>query len=177
MNGLTGAVAVDRRALLAGAGAALLLSTSAVAQDRRGGSTALNVWLRIDADSTVTIQMSQSEMGQGISTTLPLALADELGADWPAVRTEWSPFDPAYRHPQYGWMFTGNSESSETFYPIMRTMGAAAREMLCQAAAAQLQVDPATLAAKGGAIQHSASGRSVRFGDVAEAAGKLPVPA
>src|SRR5579872_4686076 len=109
MSRTTDAFLVGRRGFLTGAGAALMLSGGAVAQGR-AGPTALNVWLRIDADSTVTVLMSQSWSGQGISTTLPLALADELGAEWPHVRTEWSPYDPAYRHPQYGWMVTSNAE-------------------------------------------------------------------
>jgi isoquinoline 1-oxidoreductase beta subunit len=177
MSGLPEAPSLDRRGFLVGVGASLLLSAGAVAQSRTRATVAFGAWLRIDPDDTVTILMSQSEMGQGISTTLPLALADELGADWARVKTEFSPYDPAYRHPQYGWMFTGNSESSETFYPIMRTMGAAAREMLAAAAAQNFGVDAATLTVSGGAIRHAASGRSLRFADVAGAAAKLPVPA
>jgi isoquinoline 1-oxidoreductase beta subunit len=177
MNRASDAPAVDRRVFLASVGASLLLSAGARAQTRAGASAGFGAWVRIDPDDTVTILMSQSEMGQGISTTLPLALADELGADWGRVKTEFSPFDPAYRHPQYGWMFTGNSESSETFYPIMRTMGAAAREMLTTAAARRLQVEPATLSVSEGVIRHPASGRSLKFGEVAEDAAKLPTPA
>jgi isoquinoline 1-oxidoreductase beta subunit len=72
-------------------------------------------------------------------------------------------------------MFTGNSESSSTFYPLMRTMGAAAREMLTQAAATRLNVTPALLTVRNSVIGDP-SGRSVRFGEVAEAAAGLPVP-
>ncbi|MBW8744964.1 MAG: xanthine dehydrogenase family protein molybdopterin-binding subunit [Sphingomonas sp.] len=169
---------VSRRAfLVAGGAGVLLLSAAAWAKAPAGRETSFGAWLRISPDDTVTILMAQSEMGQGISTTLPAALADELGADWPRVVTEWSPFDPAYRHPQYGWMFTGNSESSSTFYPIMRTMGAAAREMLVTAAAARWKVDGATLAVAKGVVSDAASGRSASFGELAEAAAKLPVPA
>jgi isoquinoline 1-oxidoreductase beta subunit len=167
---------LTRRSFLLGAAGVLTLSCAAWADDRRAGRVALNAWLQVAPDDTITVMMSQSEMGQGISTTLPVALADELGAGWSTVRTEWSPFDPAYRHPQYGWMFTGNSESSSTFFPVMRTMGAAAREMLTQAAATRLSVDPAILVVRDSVIRHPASGRSLRFGEVAEAAAKLPVP-
>lgn len=169
--------ALSRRTFLLGSAAVLTLSCGAWAEDRRPGRIALNAWLQIAPDDSVTVVVSQSEMGQGISTTLPVALADELGADWSRVRTEWSAFDAAYRHPQYGWMFTGNSESSSTFYPVMRTMGAAAREMLTQAAAQRLEVDPGRLIVRDGVIRDPASGRALRFGDVAEAAAKLPVPA
>src|SRR5882762_1183357 len=60
---------------------------------------ALNAWLRITPDDRVTIIVSQAEMGQGISTTLPAVLAEELGADWSRVELETSPVDPAYRNP------------------------------------------------------------------------------
>jgi isoquinoline 1-oxidoreductase beta subunit len=173
------APALSRRRFLAGAGATgmLVLSGGASAQDQRGAPIVLNAWLAIGEDDTVRIMLSQSEMGQGISTTLPIALADELGADWAKVETQWAPFNPAYRHPQYGWMFTGNSESSESFYPIMRMMGAAAREMLASAAAKQLSAEPNALTIAGGVIRHEASGRGLRFGELVAEAAKLPVPA
>ena len=170
-----GPPSATRRGVLAGLGV-LALAGRAEAQSATGGAARLNAWLTVGADDTVTVIMSQSEMGQGISTTLPAALADELGADWSRLRTEWSGFDPAYRHPQYQWMFTGNSESSSTFYSVMRAMGAGAREMLTEAAAQRLGVPTAELTVEGGRITHAASGRSVTFGQVAEAASRLPVP-
>ncbi|RWC61924.1 MAG: xanthine dehydrogenase family protein molybdopterin-binding subunit [Mesorhizobium sp.] len=166
---------MSRRSFMVAA-SGLLLSAGARVWSRPGDPVLQSAWLRVAPDNTILIMISQSEMGQGISTTLPVALADELGADWSKVKTEWSQFDPAYRHPQYGWMFTGNSESSSTFYPIMRTMGAAAREMLVQAAAAQLKADAASLQVRDSSIIDPASGRSVSFGDVAENAARLPVP-
>jgi isoquinoline 1-oxidoreductase beta subunit len=167
---------ISRRTFLLGSAGILTLSCAAWGEGRRAGGVALNAWLQIAPDDSITVIVSQSEMGQGISTTLPVALADELGADWARVRTEWAPFNPAYRHPQYGWMFTGNSESSSTFYPVMRTMGAAAREMLTQAAATRLGVDAAALEARSSVIRDPVSGRSLRFGELVEAASKLPVP-
>src|SRR5215471_4568194 len=67
------------------------------------GELALTPWVRITADNTVTIIVSQAELGQGISTTLPAVLADELGADWQAVALETAPFAPAYRNPLRNW--------------------------------------------------------------------------
>jgi isoquinoline 1-oxidoreductase beta subunit len=115
-------------------------------------------------------------MGQGISTTLPVVLADELGIRLEDIILENAPFDEAYRHPVYKWMFTGNSESISAFYDLMRQMGAAAREMLVAAAAQRLKVKPADLAVADGRIHHARSGRVVRFGEVAAAAARLPVP-
>src|SRR5262249_27269746 len=88
----------------------------------------LTPWVRVTPDNVVTIIVSQAEIGQGISTTLPAILADELGADWDAVKLETAPFAPAYRNPERQWMFTGNSESVESFHDLMRKMGATARE-------------------------------------------------
>src|SRR5216684_5271468 len=64
---------------------------------------ALNAWLRIGFDDTVTIIVSQAEMGQGITTTLPAVLADELGADWSRVKIEHSPVAAAYQNPRIKW--------------------------------------------------------------------------
>src|SRR5262249_18547357 len=68
----------------------------------------LNAWIRISPDDVVTLISSQSEMGQGVMTTLPLVLAEELGADWSRVKIEFSPTAPAYRNPRINWQFTGN---------------------------------------------------------------------
>jgi isoquinoline 1-oxidoreductase subunit beta len=106
------------------------------------GEVALNAWLRIAADDQVTIVVSQAEMGQGISTTLPVVLAEELGADWSRVQIESSPAAVAYQNPHARWQYTGNSESTIGFFELMRTMGASAREMLIAAAAARLGVKP-----------------------------------
>jgi isoquinoline 1-oxidoreductase beta subunit len=109
-----------------------------------GEAIALNAWLRIGADDTVTIIVSQAEMGQGVMTTLPAILAEELGADWKRVRLENSPADPAYRNPARNWQFTGNSESTTAFFEFLRTIGASAREMLIGAAADRWKVNPAS---------------------------------
>lgn len=137
----------------------------------------LNAWVRIASDDTVTIVVSQAEMGQGIRTTLPAVLAEELGADWSRVRLEDSPTDPAYRNPRINWQFTGNSESTPSFFELMRQMGASAREMLIGAAAQKWNVQPGTCRTEAGKVIHRASRRSARFGDLAEAAAKITPPA
>src|SRR5437763_3661841 len=77
---------------------------------------ALNAWLRVGTDETVTIVVSQAEMGQGIMSTLPAVLAEELDADWSRVKLEMSPVAQAYRNPRLQWQFTGNSESTMSFF-------------------------------------------------------------
>src|ERR1700730_5976670 len=170
----------SRRQVLVTGATALMLSARTIAR-AQPSSTAINAsqinaWLRIAPDDTVTIMLAQSEMGQGIATTLPMVLADELGADWPRVKFEWADFDPAYRHPQYQWMFTGNSESVSTFFPMVRTIGAAAREMLIRAAASRLGVAEAALRIEPGRIHHDATKRALTFGAVAADAAKLEAP-
>ena len=164
---------------IAASGVSLAIA-AALAEDsfaETADGTQFNAWVGIRADGKAVIAVSQTEMGQGISTTLPVVLADELGVRLQDIVRRDVSFDPAYRHPEYHWMFTGNSESISAFYELMRRMGAAAREMLVAAAAQRLKVDPKELSAGAGRIRHARSGRSVGFGEVAAAAARLPVPA
>jgi isoquinoline 1-oxidoreductase subunit beta len=171
----------SRRMLLkatGGAGASLLLGSAFIGSYARPAAAEpwLNAWVRIRADGKAVIQVSQTEMGQGISTTLPVALAEELGVALEDIICENAPFDPAYRHPEYKWMFTGNSESIGAFYQLMRQMGAAAREMLVAVAATKWRVDAAELTVAAGRIRHAPSGRSIGFGEVAAAAARVTPP-
>ncbi|HKA89255.1 MAG TPA: molybdopterin cofactor-binding domain-containing protein [Haliangiales bacterium] len=162
---------------IAGGGLVLAAHLPAWAAPRGGAEpAALNAWLRIAGDGEVTIVVSQAEMGQGIATTLPAVLAEELGADWPRVKLVTSPAHPDYRNPRLNWQFTGNSESMSSFFELMRKMGASAREMLIAAAAARWQVAAAGCRAEKGRIVHAPTGRSVGFGAVAAAAAALPPP-
>lgn len=142
----------------------------------RDGAIALTDWVRITTDNVVTLVISQAEMGQGISTTLPAALCDELDAEWSAIRFELAPTAPAYRNPRRSWQFTGNSESMQSFLELVRRIGATARAMLVTAASIRLGVPMADLQVERGRVLHPGSGRSLSFGDLVEAAAKLPVP-
>ena len=156
---------------------ALPAETFATAEADAAKVIPLNAWLKIGTDDSVTIIVSQAEMGQGIRTTLPAVLAEELGADWSRVRLEDSPTDPAYRNPRLNWQFTGNSESTPSFFELMRQMGASAREMLISAAAQKWKVDPSSCRAEAGKVVHKNSRRSARFGELVEAAAKITPPA
>ncbi len=142
----------------------------------RSGEAGLNAWVRVAPDETVTIVVSQAEIGQGISTTLPSLLADELGASWSSVRLVTAPYDPAYRNPRLNWMFTGNSESVQSFYDLMRAMGAAARDMLVRAAASHWRIDPQMCATSEGFVVERGSQRRISFGRIASAAAQLDPP-
>src|ERR1043165_6470183 len=99
-------VRLSRRSFLAAvstAGSAFALGCAFEIASGQSSSTPLNAWVRIEADNTVTLVVSQTEIGQGIATTLPAVIADELGADWARVRLENSPADPAYRNPRLNW--------------------------------------------------------------------------
>ncbi len=140
------------------------------------GVVELTAWVRITPRRTLELVVSQAEMGQGISTTLPAILADELGANWSEVHLVTAPFRTAYRHPKYDWMFTGNSESIQSFYQVMRTMGAAAREMLVAAACGQWGCAATDCSAENSFVVHKPSKRRLHFADLAGAAARLPVP-
>jgi isoquinoline 1-oxidoreductase subunit beta len=174
---------VTRRSFLSvfsGAGGLFALGCSfeilpARAQPPASSMVSLNAWIRIAADNRVTLVVSQAEIGQGIATTLPAVIAEELGADWTEVRLENSPADPAYRNPRLNWQFTGNSESTTSFYDLLREMGAGAREMLISAGSDHLKVPGSALRAEQSRVIHAASGRSLSFADLAvAAAGKTP---
>jgi len=137
----------------------------------------LDAWVRIASDNKVTIVVSQAEMGQGIMSTLPAVLAEELGADWDRVELEMSPVGAAYRNPRIDWQFTGNSESTMSFFELMRQVGASAREMLISAAAERWRVAPSSCVADRGWIVHVKSKRRLSFGELAQAASRQPVPA
>ena len=175
---------ISRRAFLrsaAVAGGGLLLRSTvfgltSLASGSEPAETALNAWLRIAPDGMVTIIVSQAEIGQGISTTMPALIAEELGADWNRVKFENSPTDPAYRNPRINWQFTGNSESTTAFFDLMRQMGAAGREMLISGASSQWNVPPAECDTENSNVIHRPTGKTISFGAIATEAGRLPAP-
>lgn len=131
------------------------------------------VFVAIAADNTVTIVCHRSEMGQGVRTSLPMVVADELDANWLHVKVEQAPADEE----TYGNQDTDGSRSMRHFFMPMRRVGAAARQMLETAAAALWQVPAEEVKAELHRIVHPASGRSLSYGELAAAAAKLPVPA
>ncbi len=134
---------------------------------------AVNAWLRIAPDDTVTIIVPSAEMGQGIYTSLPMLVAEELEVDWRKVRAETAPAAPAYANPMlFGLQATGGSTSIRAFFEPLRKVGAQTREMLRQAAAERWGAPIAECEAREGQITHRPSGRALRYGELAEAAAK-----
>lgn len=134
-----------------------------------------NVFLRIAKDGSVTVQVKHLEFGQGVMTSLPMLVAEELECDWTKVRAELAPAAPVYAHTMYGMQMTGGSSSVINSWEQMRTAGAMARSMLVTAAANRWKVAPAECLAENGMITGPA-GQRVSFGDVADAANQLTPP-
>jgi isoquinoline 1-oxidoreductase beta subunit len=134
-----------------------------------------NAFIRIGADDTVTLIINKSEMGQGVYTSLPMLIAEELECDWQKVVVEASPVAAIYNHTTFGAMVTGGSTSVRTEWERLSMAGAAARQMLIAAAGRRWQVEPASCRAENGRVLH-ASGKSLAYGELAEAAARLPVP-
>ncbi|MBI4464313.1 MAG: xanthine dehydrogenase family protein molybdopterin-binding subunit [Acidobacteria bacterium] len=136
-----------------------------------------NIWLRIAPDDSVTIVLTQLEMGQGAMTAMPMLVAEELDADWNKVKLEWAPADRAYGNPGMGGrQSTAGSRSVRGFWKPLREAGAAARAMLVAAAAQSWGVPENTCSTEKGEVLHQASGRRLRYGALVEKAAGLPVP-
>jgi isoquinoline 1-oxidoreductase beta subunit len=134
-----------------------------------------NAFVRIGTDERVTVIVNHSEMGQGVYTSLPMLLADELDADWTKVGFEAAPVDPKYNHPAFGMQMTGGSSSVYSGLQQFREAGAAARSMLIAAAAQQWNVDASTCRTESGAVFNK-KGQELTYGHLATAAAKLPPP-
>src|SRR5712664_3951512 len=130
-----------------------------------------SVYLGIDADGTVWIVASRSEMGTTSRTTLPLVVADELDADWKRVKIE-----QAIGDQRYGDQNTDGSHSIRSFYDAMREAGATARFMLIQAAGQQWRAPDSECRTDLHTVVHTPTGRRLGYGELASAASKLPVP-
>jgi isoquinoline 1-oxidoreductase beta subunit len=136
-----------------------------------------NAVVRITTDGKVHMTMPYVEMGQGTYTSIPMLIAEELEVDLKDVMLEHAGADDKrYMNPALGFQVTGGSTTMRVAYLPMRQAGAAARMMLVQAAAQQWQVDPASCRAEHGAVIHTPSGRKLRYGALADAAAKLPLP-
>lgn len=130
-----------------------------------------NAYLRIAPDNKITVVVARSEMGQGVRTALPMILAEELEADWKQIEIE-----QAGASTLYGDQTTGGSASVRTTWDPMRKAGAAAREMLISAAALTWNVPRSACTAEAGQVKHSASGRTLSYGELVSKASTLPIP-
>ncbi len=174
-----------RRFLQAGAAAGGGLMLSLSLPFANGGARAAvaddfapNAFIRIGGDGQVVLTMPYVEMGQGTYTSIPMLIAEELEVDLKQVRLEHAPpNEKLYGNPLLGGLqATGNSNAVRAAWQPLRQAGAAARTMLVAAAAKRWNVDPSSCGAQSGEVLHAATGRRIKYGDLAADAARMPVP-
>jgi CO/xanthine dehydrogenase Mo-binding subunit len=196
VNGAQDAPVAARRALLKAGGLAVgfmwlglpKMAQALVSPHRQPGDAAAaaldgappfapNAFIRIDASGAIRLVMPMVEMGQAIYTGSCMLLAEELDVDLDQIQVEHAPVNEAlYGMRLLAGQITGGSTSTRSTYAALRQAGAVARTLLVAAAAARWKVAPASCTVLRGVIRHGASGRTLRYADVAAAAGKLPDP-
>ena len=176
--GLT--MAMDRRTFLkisgvAGGGLVLGFNVSCSSNDEQlGGSDdrlSLNAYVQISSEG-IFIQAPNPEIGQGISTSLPMIVAEELDAKWEDVTIVQSKVDQA----SFGMQLSGGSMSIPTRWLPLRQAGAAARHMLIQAAALRWEVDPRECTTRDSYVVHNTTNRRLSYIELAESAALQPTP-
>jgi isoquinoline 1-oxidoreductase beta subunit len=138
---------------------------------KASASVAPNVYVNIRNDGIVEIYCHRSEMGQGIRTSLPQVIADELEADWDKIEVI-----QAVGHEKYGDQNTDGSTSIRMHFDVLRNAGATAREMMVAAAAAMWAVPANECVAREHAVHHEGSGRSAGYGELVDTADGMPQP-
>ena len=166
---------ITRRSFLAGIGAGLVISVKPLRAQRAAPAAATgfspHVLVHIAADGTTTVVCHRSEMGQGVRSTIPILIADELGADPAKIAVQQAQGDK-----KYGDQNTDGSSSIRKQFDLMRRAGATARTLLIAAAAKRWKVKPEACIAKNHQVLHPPTKRALGFGELVAAAAKLPVP-
>ena len=165
-----------RRAFLksvAGAGLVLAIDVKAFCAAQTAADFAPNAYIQIRPDNSIRLWVTRTEMGQGVRTTLPMMLADELEIDWSQIELEQAATVPRFKGIR---LRTSGSGSTVGTYNALRKAGATARVMLIGAAAEKWGVEPASCRAQAGTVLHPVSGRKATYGELADAASKRPVP-
>ena len=162
-----------KTSLLAGAGLVMAVDRHGLAAESSPSDFSPNAYIQIRPNNQIILWVTRSEMGQGVRTTLPMMLADELEADWRQVRLEQASPSPRFKGIR---LRTSGSGSTVGNYNVLRKAGATARAMLIAAAAERWNVDSASCHAQSGAVIHSPSNRKATYGSLARAAARQPVP-
>jgi isoquinoline 1-oxidoreductase beta subunit len=157
------------------AGGGFLLATwlpeSATAAQEAAATFSPNAFIRISSDGAITLFAKNPEIGQGVKTSLPMLVAEDLEVDWEKVTVEQGAVDPGF-----GSQVAGGSMSVTNNYDRLRRLGAVAKTMLVTAAANEWKVPAGECTAASGEVTHRTTGRKLSYGALAAAAAKLPVP-
>ena len=132
----------------------------------------LNGYLKIGENGVATIMSPNPEIGQNVKTSMPMIVAEELDVDWKNVIVEQAPLNTAI----FTRQLAGGSQSIRQGWKGLRTAGATARQMLCEAAAKEWKVSVNEITTEAGTLFHKSSGKSATYGEMASAASKIPVP-
>lgn len=156
-------------------GGGMLLSLSSFSQLADMNEVSVfspNAYIKIGTDGSIILMAPNPEIGQGVKTSLPVIVAEELGVDWKKIKVEPAPLDKTF-----GSQVAGGSGAIRSRYASLRKMGATAREMLMAAAAQTWNVDKGECVAENGMVHHTPSGKKLSFGELASKAATLEVPA
>jgi isoquinoline 1-oxidoreductase subunit beta len=136
-----------------------------------------NAWVTIGTDDLITLITPASEMGQGVMTSIPLLIAEEMDADWQKVRIQQPPTDAkVYGNPKFGGaQATGGSQTTRAFFDMLRLVGAQTRKVLLASAAVELRVPVTELSTRPNLVVHEPSGRTLSYGKLAQI-GTFPDP-
>jgi len=167
---------LNRRQFLQFSGLGLALTAGGrvmrVAAADQSEASMLGAYITVGRDGVITIGAPNPEVGQGVNTSLPMIIAEELDANWDEVKVVTTPIDAA----RFGAQFAGGSLSVPMRWDELRKVGATARAMLLQAASVELGVPTAALSTRDSTVIHEASGRSLPYAALAVSASDLPLP-
>ncbi len=182
MTQTTNSMNITRRGVLQASGtvgAGLMLGVALPGGNKAANAAGTlhtpNAWVHIADDNTITILSARSEMGQGVYTSMPMLVAEELNVDLKQIKVAIAPPKAVYINSLLGGQLTGGSTSVREGWEKLRIAGAQVREMLISAASAQWNVDRSTLTAKSGYVL-GAGGKKASYGSLAAAASLIAVP-
>jgi isoquinoline 1-oxidoreductase subunit beta len=135
-----------------------------------------NAFMHVGSNDSVTLVLGKTELGQGVHTSLPMLIAEELEVDLDKIRLEVAPVAPPYFHPFFGMQMTGGSTSVMTSWEPLRRAGAVARTMLLTAAAETWRIDPSSCHAKHGVVTGESPQQRITYGQLVEKASHMTTP-